>query len=376
MKSDLILNRVFLAIFLIATWSGIIQGDLSVVKERDLSGDVVLAENTEFDFNSWFSGIYQEEKEAYLNDNFGFRSTCIRIKNEYEYVLYNKLNAREIIMGKDKYMYEESYILSYTGHNSMGGEFIENRIKLLHSLSDTLRKLNKLFIVVIAPGKASYFNEYIPDDMNIRVDSSNYELFAARYNRYADINIIDFRSMFNQMKQTSPHPLFPKFGIHWAPYGVELAADSIFNTIENLDSIKLRRKVPSSYYMEQAHGVDYDIGDGLNLLFEPGDDVIAYPEYNFVEPEGYVMPRLLVISDSFYWNMYDRFKYSFSENEFWYYFKDVNQGFNRNDPTVSLEQVKNKITNSDIIMIMTNESQVQSMGWGFLEAAQSVFGYN
>jgi hypothetical protein len=188
------------------------------------------------------------------------------------------------------------------------------------------------------------------------------------------LNIIDFRSLFLQLKNRSPYPFFPKYGVHWAPYGVELAADSIFIRIERIDSIQLRRMKAINYYMDQAHDVDYDIAAGLNLFFGPGKDIIAYPEHEYIQPPGYTMPKLLVISDSFYYNLFDRFNFSFSENIFWYYFRDTRTLHLDPPPYPSTEEVRNRIMQSDIIILMVNESKIHDMGWGLLEKTDEIFG--
>lgn len=369
-------HRVLLAILLVLLWTGFVQDTFNPVKEKGLDGDVSVSDDVPFDFRSWFEGGFQEGKDAYLNDHFGFRNTCIRINNQINYSLYDRLNAREIVVGKDQVMFEESYIVGYFGRNAIPAEQIVQRLESLQLLSDTLRKLNKTFLFVVSPGKASYYSEAIPDHMTGSKDSSNYELFSARAGAYPEINIIDFRALFLQLKNTSPYPLFPKFGVHWAPYGVELAADSIFNIIESVDSIQLRRLKAVNYHMDFARDVDYDIAAGLNLLFGPGDDIIAYPEHEYIQPPNYPMPKLLVISDSFYYNLFDRFNYSFSENVFWYYFRDTRTLHLEPPPYPSKDQVLNQLMQSDIIMLMVNESKIHEMGWGFLEMTNGIFSSN
>jgi hypothetical protein len=367
-------HRILLVILMMLLWTGYVQESFNLVKERGLDGDVTVAEDVRFDPRSWFEGIYQEGKEAFLNDHFGFRNTCIRINNQVNYSLYSKLNAREIVVGKDQVMFEASYILGYFGRNAIPADQIVQRFESLNMLADTLKKLNKTFLFVISPGKASYYKEAIPDHLITQKDSSNYDLFSARAPGYPGLNIIDFRSLFLQLKNRSPYPFFPKYGVHWAPYGVELAADSIFIRIERIDSIQLRRMKAINYYMDQAHDVDYDIAAGLNLLFGPGKDIIAYPEHEYIQPPGYTMPKLLVISDSFYYNLFDRFNFSFSENIFWYYFRDTRTLHLDPPPYPSTEEVRNRIMQSDIIILMVNESKIHDMGWGLLEKTDEIFG--
>ena len=67
------------------------QGKFHVVKLTPLKGAVSEPENTYFSFSDWFSGSYQERKEAYLNESFGFRTFFIRLNNQLAFSLFNCL---------------------------------------------------------------------------------------------------------------------------------------------------------------------------------------------------------------------------------------------------------------------------------------------
>ncbi len=373
MKDKPGIKRFLIGAVFILLWSSWIQSTFKFVKEKHLHGDVKEVADVTFDFPLWFSGEFQEKKEDFLNNNFGFRNTCIRINNQIDFSLFNKINAKEIVVGKENTLYEVSYINNYLGKDFKGDQMHLERLQKLQSLSDTLSKLNKTLLVVIAPGKGSFFSEFIPDELNTGKSRNNYESFIEQSKNFPNLNLIDFSALFNRIKTKTPYHLFPKFGIHWAPYGVEICADSILNTIETKRSIKLRRLKMSSIELKEAEGVDFDIGDGMNLLFRPGTDILEYPVHEYLRPEGFVRPKITVISDSFYWNLYERFKYSFEENTFWYYYRDlkyINQG---NAPTPTADEIRNQVANSDIIMILTNESQTKDLGWGFVESCYQVF---
>jgi hypothetical protein len=79
--------------------------------------------------------------------------------------------------------------------------------------------LGKQVLVILAPGKASYFPEFIPDEMaTITKLNTNYEGYKAEL-KESTVPFIDAHQWFRNMKDTSRYPLFPKCGIHWSKYG-------------------------------------------------------------------------------------------------------------------------------------------------------------
>ncbi|MCZ8286540.1 MAG: hypothetical protein O9353_13905, partial [Bacteroidia bacterium] len=140
-----------------------IQEKLHLKKEYPLKGDIKLPENIEFDKEDWFSGYYQEEKEKYINSAFGFRNQFVKLNNQIAYSMFRKAKANGVIIGKETYLYEQSYINAYTGTDFLGKDSIDHTIGRLKFISDTLNKLGKQLLVVFAAGKASFYPEYIPD---------------------------------------------------------------------------------------------------------------------------------------------------------------------------------------------------------------------
>ena len=96
---------------------------------------------------------------------FGFRSTFIRLHNQLKYWIYNEFSANGVVIGKDRYMYEESYIKTYYGLDFKGNDTLLVMAEKLKRLQNILHKQNKLLLVVLAPGKGYFYPEYIPNDL-------------------------------------------------------------------------------------------------------------------------------------------------------------------------------------------------------------------
>lgn len=347
-----------------------IQENLHLKKEYPLKGDIQLPENIEFDKEDWFSGYYQEEKEKYINTAFGFRNQFVKLNNQIAYSLFRKAKANGVIIGKETYLYEKSYIDAYTGTDFLGKDSIDHTIGRLKFISDTLNKLGKQLIVVFAAGKASFYPEYIPDKYLPVRGPTNYQYMSDEAKK-AQLNVIDFNKWFVDNKHTSKYPLYPQHGVHWSTYGTALAADSLLRKIEALRHIDVPELAFDGVSMEPPHDVDYDIADGMNLLFRFKSFDVAYPRMLPVNTEGKTRPKVLVISDSFYWGMYGLgIANCFENDHFWYYNRQVFPESSSKELLVENVDLGQALAQHDVFVIMATEATLRKISWVFIENAE------
>lgn len=350
-----------------------LQDTLHLKKVDPLHGDVNLPENIEFDKHDWFSGFYQQEKENYLNASFGFRNEFVKLNNQLAYTIFNKAKANGVIIGKENYLYEKSYIDAYTGADFVGRDSINHTVKRLKFISDTLNKLGKQLIVVFAAGKASFYPEYIPDTYLPVHGETNYSYMSAR-TKAAGLNVIDFNKWFVDNKHVSKYPLYPQYGIHWSNYGTALVADSMIKAIEQLRHIDAPEFSFKEVEMKPAHDVDYDIADGMNLLFRLKSFDMAYPKMLPVETSGKTKPKVLVISDSFYWGMYNlKISECFENDHFWYYNRQVYPESATKELLAEDLDLGDQVNKHEVFIIIATEATLHHIGWGFIENAENYY---
>jgi hypothetical protein len=360
-------KKLLLAGLFVVMLIPMIQENLHLKKEYPLKGDIKLPENIEFDKEDWFSGYYQEEKEKYINTAFGFRNQFVKLNNQIAYSVFRKAKANGVIIGKQTYLYEKSYIDAYTGTDFLGKDSIDHTISRLKFISDTLNKLGKQLIVVFAAGKASFYPEYIPDKYLPVRDLTNYGYMSGE-GKKAKLNVIDFNKWFVDNKHTSKYPLYPQHGVHWSTYGTALAADSLIRRIEDLRHIDAPELKFNGVVMEQPHDVDYDIADGMNLLFRFKSFDVAYPQMLPVNTEGKTRPKVLVISDSFYWGMYGLgIANCFEDDHFWYYNRQVFPESSSKELLVENVDLGAELAKHDVFLIMATEATLRKISWGFIE---------
>lgn len=343
-------------------------------KLKSLKGAVTESPKPKFAISKWFEGDYQKEAEIYLNEKFGLRSFFIRLNNQVAYSLYGQAKANGVIIGKDEYLFEKSYIDAYYGRDFLGKDSIDGLLNMVKYIQDTLHKKGIDLVVVLNPGKGSYFPEKIPDNLRSIKGITNYEYFSTKAQEL-QLNLLDFNAYFLQNKDKFRYPIFPKCGIHWSTYCETLAKDSLLSYIGHLRKTQTPDIVIDTVLWGSGNKFrEDDIKDGMNILWGPDVGKVGYPEYHIVE-KGRTRPSVIVIADSFYWGIYgnDDVKKLFEKTQFWYYYYElysIEWAQPKNPYQISLEEEVNK---HQVVIIMATESTLNKFGWGFIQKAFEVY---
>ncbi|MDB5274105.1 MAG: hypothetical protein JWO58_2472 [Chitinophagaceae bacterium] len=366
MKNKIQIPKYLLFVIFAALTLPFIQRTVSLVEESPLGG--VIPEPTEvpaLSKETWLSGEYQVKKEKKISEEFGFRNFCIRTHNQIAFTLFHKAQAKDVIVGKENYLFEERYIKAYYGADFIGEDSTKHRMQRLKFVQDTLAKLNKTLLIVFAAGKGSYYPEYIPDRYITKRKRTNYEAHLDYANQYG-INHIDFNKYFVEQKYKYKHLLYPKNGIHWSTYGAAIAADSIIKYLEKKRAIDM----PTLYWNEKdirfapEEYWDYDIGEGINVFYRLPSEPMAYPVILYESDSAKTKPSTLVVSDSFYWPMYNMgLPNVFSYSKFWYYNQEIHPG----SGSPAMIDLGEELNQRDVIVLMASEVTISDFGWGFIE---------
>lgn len=318
----------------------------------------------------WFSGDWQAESAAYLRESFGFRNDLVRTNNLKNYQFFGEITALDVVEGKSGYFYEESYLQAAMGTTAASERTFEQLGRELSFVRDSLEANGVDFLILMAPGKGSYFPEYAPEPYASLPPNPADELSLLSTLRQRQIDHLNFNQWFREMKDTVSYPLFPQQGIHWSTYGQLIAMDSLIKYFrEELDIDMPEIVIDSVEVSEEQRGIEADIYRGMNLPTEPSGYPLAYPEWHVEGPEKQ-QPKVLFIGDSFYWELYVHLGMSqkfFGNGDFYYYFSRImRNGADVGD--VNSLDLPEELFQYDAVVILETEPHYHRLGNGFLSA--------
>lgn len=355
-----------------------VQMQTKFAKTKPLNGAFTETKEPVFMWKYWFDETFQQGAETYVNQNFGFRNTMVRLYNQLVFWLYDKTTAKQVVVGKDNYLYEKNYIKAYYGTDFVGDPLIDKRVKRLTAIQKNLSEKGILFAVAIAPGKAQFYPQYIPDYIKTKKGRTNYEAFIEDASKQG-LHVMDFNRWFLQAKDTAKYPLYPKTGIHWSHYGSDLFVDSLIRYIEDQKHIDIPEYVVSKYHLSTNYQEpDNDIEKGMNLLFPIDNFPMPYGDYQVIE-EGKAKPKIMVISDSFFWQIFNMGITGkvFNDGEFWYY----NRQIFKTSVTGSIDpqtiDLHRKLLEMDVVILLTTDANLSKFPWEFDDQAyQALYDYD
>jgi hypothetical protein len=230
---------------------------------------------------------------------------------------------------------------------------------------------------VIEPGKASYYPEFIPDHYNPQKKTlSNHDYFLELF-KNLKIDYLDLNHYFLQLKKSTPYPLFPKYGMHWSIYGVALATDTLIKFIEkDRPGTIPSMKIGEIELSDSLRYTDNDIGNILNLIFPLLKVQAAYPQINFENDPEKKKLSVLIIADSYYLNIVNGIADKiFRKEEYWYYNSKVYPAIIDDDNPVYIDKsdLKKKLSEFDVILLMTSEINMHCVYWNFIDEVFQAF---
>jgi hypothetical protein len=366
-------KKILFFIVLALMFLPFLQFEFNFIKIKPLEGAFLLSErpNTkEFTWNAWFTEKFQSYFNKAIEDNIGFRGFLVRMNNQINYWLFMHTDNKNIVIGKEGYLYEEGYILGYTGKNFVGKEFLDKRISRLKDVQQYLKKEKNIdLILVFEPGKASFDSEFIPKRYK-KKGVSNYDYCAQRCDEL-EVKTIDLNKYFLQLKNNSKYPLYPKYSVHWSSFGMALAMDTIIKYIEGARKIDMPELIWNSIRVnDTSKDADFDAESTLNLLFSFPNLKLGYPQLRFGSDAGKHKPMVLAVADSYYWSIYNsKIPLNvFANEKFWYYGKTIYPDIF--EPTcnyVTDSIFNNDIEKQEVVLLMITEMNLYNAFWGFTD---------
>ena len=371
----LLLTVLVLCAFAIQQWTGL-------VKCKPLSGVTETQAKPTLAFSNFIDGSFQQDEEAFLKQNSGFREPLTRLYNQtlWAFFRYSKVvEDQRVLITKDNWMFEpwsvEEYrqSRSYTyAKDSLGmAQKLENEAQRLIQLQKALEPYNTHLFVALLPGKEQICGEHIPPATHPHWDKkiTAYGFYSKRFKELG-INHVDFAEWFMQMKDTVSYPLFPQTGTHWSNLAAQHVADSLVRYMEWLADTNMVNILVGQDF-QRTLKPDADLESLLNLIWpikkQPNRLAYAYVDGDTTAWR----PRILTIGDSFYWNILNFTPVwdVFESVPYWYYFSTVY--FDSDDLTTTRKisdlDVLQEVVDADFVMLSYSTSALYEMSNGFSE---------
>lgn len=367
---------VLFCILMVLLFLPMLQVHVLLIPLKPLNGVTIETEKPEFELESYRSGAYAKQEEAFVGEHFGFREPIIRLYNQYLWSCYKKTYAHDVMAGKQGWLYTPESVSDYYGTELLNWQpsveearrNFEREVKYLCHARDILKENDVELLAFIAPEKSFVYPEYLPDGKH---DTTTINACATFLHRFEENGFpcIDMTSWFKQMKDTVDYPVIPQTGAHWV-FPAVYAADSLFRFMGELKGIELPKLKYGALHESDNHGTDNDLERLLNLSlpirkrqgYSPTAEVTVEHRTNSVKP------KVLFIGNSFMWGFATRLpmKEVFDEVEFWYYFSTAYTG----DPLTPSGNVVDlnlleKLLDFDYIVWFTTGNQLNKGTNGF-----------
>lgn len=353
-----------------------IQHKFRFVEEKPLHGSFELSSKPALTKEAWFSGEYQEKQDKYLGEHTGFYPSWVRLYNQWNYSFFRAASASGVVVGKDNYLFEENYIFAYFGTDFIGEAKIAETSRKLKLVQDTLRKKGIELVVLLAPGKASYVPEYIPTKYSLyKKGKTNFECYQSEFKKRT-ISHIDMHTWFESMKRKTKYPLFSRTGIHWTAYSQFLVTDSMTKFVSKSTKQEIPHFVLEKIELSDSALIDdADIKKGMNLMCDIPDLRLAYPKFHPNRKPKKGDPKVLVISDSFYWGLFNAnvSHFLFNDGEFWYYNEQIYPTSYTKETFTKDQDLNKKLEENKVVFIICTDANLTRLGYGFIERAYEVY---
>lgn len=294
---------------------------------KKLYGVFIAEEEPEPSAKALFEGEYQQQFTKYYNENFPLRPLFIKFNNQIFYDLFDKsyMYDNAIVVGKQRQLYEENYILFYCDiAKQTQQQLIDLYAKQLREVQDLLAGRGITFLLLITPSKATTYPEYIPDQFQwFRGPGPlNRQMLMPLLDKYG-VNYYDAQAAMQEWRKKQPIPLFCQGGTHWNDLGALYSLQGMLAKLEAVSGKKLTRlRLDGVNVDNNPTGYDRDLAELLNLYYQPYDFPSPHPRVTPLKDVDTFTGELVLIGGSFNWIILDLMhKYGvFDRMDFYYYY--------------------------------------------------------
>jgi alginate O-acetyltransferase complex protein AlgJ len=321
---------------------------------------------TSFSVASFVRGEDQTKFSRRLGATLPIYAPAVRIRNQIEYSVFGVPNAPSVVFGRDKHLYQRTYIDEYCGRaGEANGQAIADWAEKIKDIQDYATLHGKAFAYLITPSKAAAYPEYLPDNVfcpALLRGSTNKlppyrDALETRRVRY-----IDGATLMATERGRHGIEVFPAGGTHWNALGASLAATQLLSVVKaeahhfDLDGIDLAWRETHS-----PQGTDRDLVNMLNLYWFDTDYPVPEIAYRSKSDHTCRPAKIMEVGGSFLEqiNVALRGSRCPPEISYWFYWNFAHvfyQGDKRRSEPPRDDTRVSDLTTSDVILLEENES--------------------
>ena len=361
----------------------VVQKVKPFVQVQPLKGVYVHTEKPQFSFSTFVKGEWQKNADRYIKEHFGFHEHFIRLYNQCLWAVWHRpADPSPVLVGKNDYLFEPSFVNEY--YTGCFNEFYPDSIPLCERPQIFRRRMSRLaklqaileeqgvhLFLALLPGKERIYPQYLP---NPRPRTGNhtsgaqpraYDLY--RNSRY-DFRRIDLCHCFDSLNGHTPYLLFTKTGTHWSNIASTYAFDSVMRYMQTFGPPIHPVTLGTPYYAPTREP-DNDLYHLLNIMTPVPADSNLYVDVTLTGTPPGRNPSLIVIGDSFFWNILYNFPIQelFSDFRYWYYFSTIY--YDPDHDNIADIDMVDELLRTDYVMLSYCTVQLYDCGNGFINRA-------
>lgn len=363
----------------------ILQGLTHFLPLKPLKGAYLSAERPAFTPQAFASGQWQQDLDRYLKEHHGFREPAIRLYNQYLWTAYHRsTNPGAVVIGQHDYLFEPWFVDEYyTGcyahfypdsvPDYEKGQVFYRRISRLAKLQAILDQQGTHLFLALLPGKERIYPQHLPDrgaharSQRLFGHHRAYDFYRQCAPLYG-IRHVDICHCFDSLRGRTPYLLFTQTGTHWSNIASTYAFDSIMRFMQTFGPAIRPVRLGQPYYAPTREP-DADLDDLLNKTFRIPTQRNQYVDVALADPAPDSNPSLVVIGDSFFWNILHNYPIQelFSNFRYWYYFSTIYYD-TAHDNVADIDLVE-QLLRADYVMLSYCTVQLYNLGNGFVDRA-------
>ncbi len=361
----------------------VVQKVKPFVEVQPLKGVYVHTEKPQLTFSSFVKGEWQKNADRYIKEHFGFHEHFIRLYNQCLWAIWHRpADPSPVLVGKDDYLFEPSFVNEY--YTGCFNEFYPDSIPLCERPQIFRRRMSRLaklqaileeqgvhLFLALLPGKERIYPQYLPNPRPRTGNHSSgtqpraYDLY--RNSRY-DFRRIDLCHCFDSLNGHTPYLLFTKTGTHWSNIASTYAFDSVMRYMQTFGPPIHPVTLGTPYYAPTREP-DNDLYHLLNIMAPVPADSNLYVDVTLTGTRPGRNPSLVVIGDSFFWNILYNFPIQelFSDFRYWYYFSTIY--YDPDHDNIADIDMVDELLRTDYVMLSYCTVQLYDCGNGFINRA-------